>query len=107
MTPANIRNSRLRAHVRVDALVEPAEDAAERGEGGAEIHTRRMIFAVSMPVAEARSPLSLTGTGRLAEPRPLQHEGDGDQHDAARATVIVKSRGVIATGPKSQATWLL
>ena len=71
-----------------------------------EIHTRRMIFAVSMPVAEARSPLSLTA--RVALPIRVRCSTSATViSTTSDRTVIVRSRGVTAIGPKSQATWLL
>ena len=59
-----------------------------------------------MPVADARSPLSLTA--RVALPSRVRWSTSATVTSTiADSTVMVKSRGVTATGPRSQAIWLL
>ena len=59
-----------------------------------------------MPVAEARSTLSLTA--RVALPsRVYCSENATDRSTITESSVVIMSRGVSVTGPISLPTWLV
>ena len=76
-----MRNSRLPPMSGLMPSSSPRNTPPSAARAAPVIHTRRMIFAVSMPVAEARSPLSLTA--RVALPSRVRC--------STRATVISTS----------------